>query len=150
MHWVAFAIGAALSWGMYGPTLHGGQVKLGSPFRALLCVGIAYMLVGIIVPVIALAAQGELGKGWSMPGFTQATVAGTLGALGAVFIIYAFRAGGLPMFVMPLVFGGAPVVNVLFTMYLHPPKVPPNPMLWVGFALVAAGASLVLYFKPQG
>ena len=149
MQWVIFAIGAALSWGMYGPTLHGGQVKLGSPFRALLCVGIAYMLVGIIVPVIALAAQGELGKGWSMPGFTQATFAGTLGALGAVFIIYAFRAGGLPMFVMPLVFGGAPVVNVLFTMYLHPPKVPPNPMLWVGFALVAMGASLVLYFKPQ-
>ena len=40
-----------------------------------------------------------------------------LGALGAVFIIYAFRAGGLPAYVMPLVFGGAPVVNVLFTMY---------------------------------
>ena len=150
MHWVIFAIGAALCWGMYGPTLHGGQVKLGSPFRALLCVGIAYMLVGVIVPVIALLSQGELGKGWSMPGFTQAAIAGTLGALGAVFIIYAFRAGGLPMFVMPLCFGGAPVVNVLFTMYLHPPKVPPNPMLWVGFALVAIGASLVLYFKPQG
>ena len=149
MHWIAFAIGAALSWGMYGPTLHGGQVKLGSPFRALLCVGIAYMLVGIIVPVIALASQGELSRGWTMPGFTQATFGGVLGAVGAVFIIYAFRAGGLPMFVMPLVFGGAPVVNVLFTMYLHPPKVPPNPMLWVGFALVAVGASLVLYYKPH-
>jgi hypothetical protein len=67
-----------------------------------------------------------------------------------VFIIYAFRAGGLPTYVMPLVFGGAPVVNVLFSMYLHPPKVAPNPMLWVGMALVAIGASLVLYFKPQG
>ena len=148
MQWVALAIGAALSWGMYGPTLHGGQVKLGSPFRALLCVGIAYMLVGVLVPVVALSLQGELGKGWNPSGFTQATIAGGLGALGAVFIIYAFRAGGLPMFVMPLVFGGAPLVNVLFTMYLHPPKVTPNPMLWVGFALVAMGASLVLYFKP--
>jgi hypothetical protein len=133
---------------MYGPTLHGGQVKLGSPFRALLCVGIAYMLVGVLVPVVALSMQGDLGKGWNPAGFTQATIAGGLGALGAVFIIYAFRAGGLPMFVMPLVFGGAPLVNVLFTMYLHPPKVTPNPMLWVGFALVAIGASLVLYFKP--
>ena len=133
---------------MYGQTLHGGQVKLGSPFRARLCVGIAYMLVGVLVPVAALGMQGELGKGWNTGGFTQATLAGGLGALGAVFIIYAFRAGGLPMFVMPLVFGGAPLVNVLFTMYLHPPKVTPNPMLWVGFALVAIGASLVLYFKP--
>ena len=124
-------------------------MKLGSPFRALLCVGLAYMLIGVLVPLAALATQGELNaKGWNLGGFTQATLAGGLGALGAVFIIYAFRAGGLPAYVMPIVFGGAPVINVLFTMYLHPPKVAPNPMLWVGFALVAIGASLVLYFKP--
>ncbi len=150
MHWILLAIGAALSWGFYGPTLHGGQVKLGSPFRALLCVGLAYMLVGVVVPLVALAAQGQLGsRGWTMDGFTQATFAGVLGALGAVCIIYAFRAGGLPTYVMPLVFGGAPLVNVLVSMYLHPPKVPPNPLLWVGFGFVIIGASLVLYFKPS-
>ena len=149
MHWIVFALGAALSWGFYGPALHGGQVKLGSPFRAMLCVGLAYMLIGVIVPLIALASQGELNsKGWTTAGFTQATIAGCLGALGAVFITYAFRSGGLPAYVMPLVFGGAPLVNVLFTMYLHPPKVPPNPLLWAGYAFVAIGASLVLYFKP--
>jgi hypothetical protein len=151
MPWIVLAIGAALSWGLYGPALHSGQTKLGSPFRALLCVGLAYTLIGVIVPLAALAAQGELGsKGWNLSGFTEATLAGGLGAIGAIFIIYAFRAGGLPAYVMPLVFGGAPLVNVLFTMYLHPPKVAPNPLLWVGFALVAVGASLVLYFKPQG
>ena len=150
MTWVFFAIGAALSWGLYGPVLHGGPVKLGSPFRALLCVGIAYMIIGVAVPLIALAAQGELNsRGWNASGFTQATLAGGLGAIGAVFIIYAFRSGGLPTYVMPLVFGGAPVVNVIFSMYLHPPKVAPNPLLWVGMVLVAIGASLVLYFKPQ-
>ena len=151
MNWILLAIGAALSWGLYGPTLHGGQTKLGSPFRALLCVGLAYFIIGVIVPVVALASQGELGaKGWNASGFTQATIAGGLGAAGAVCIIYAFRAGGLPTYVMPLVFGGAPVVNVLFSMYLHPPKTSPSPLLWVGMALVAVGASLVLYFKPQG
>jgi drug/metabolite transporter (DMT)-like permease len=151
MPWVFFAIGAALSWGLYGPVLHGGQVKLGSPFRALLCVGLAYMLIGVVVPLVALVSQGELSsRGWTTAGFTQATLAGGLGAIGAVFIIYAFRSGGLPTYVMPLVFGGAPVVNVLFSMWLHPPKVPPNPLLWVGMVLVAVGASLVLYFKPQG
>ena len=149
MPWIVLALGAALSWGFYGPALHSGQTKLGSPFRALLCVGVAYMLIGVIVPLVALVSQGELNKGWSAGGFTQATMAGGLGALGAVFIIYAFRAGGLPAYVMPLVFGGAPVVNVLFTMYLHPPKVPPNPLLWVGFGLIAVGAAVVLYFKPQ-
>jgi drug/metabolite transporter (DMT)-like permease len=150
MPWIVLALGAALSWGLYGPALHTGQTKLGSPFRALLCVGLAYMLIGILVPLTALASQGELNaKGWNLAGFTQATMAGGLGAIGAVFIIYAFRAGGLPAYVMPIVFGGAPVINVLFTMYLHPPRETPNPMLWVGFLLVAAGASLVLYFKPQ-
>jgi hypothetical protein len=150
MSWIVFALGAALAWGMYGPALHQGQVALGSPFRALLCVGIAYLLIGVLVPVIALASQGQLGQGWTTAGTVGATAAGTLGALGAVFIIYAFRAGGLPTYVMPLVFGGAPLVNVAVTMYLHPPKVAPNPLLWVGFAMAIAGASLVLYYKPQG
>ena len=50
---------------------------------------------------------------------------------------------------MPLVFGGAPVINVLFSMYQHPPKESPNPLLYVGFVLVALGAGMVLYFKPQ-
>ena len=149
MHWAALALGAALSWGLYGPSLHQGQTKLGSPFRALLCVGIAYFVIGVIVPVLALMTQGQLNKGWSTEGILGATGAGMLGALGAVFIIYAFRAGGLPAYVMPIVFGGAPVVNVLFTMYLHPPKVSPNPLLWLGFVFVALGASMVLYFKPQ-
>ena len=60
MHWVMLAFGAALSWGVYGATLHRGQVLLASPLRALLCVGVAYFLVGVLVPAAALAAQGEL------------------------------------------------------------------------------------------
>src|SRR4029079_8516148 len=110
MPWIVFAVGAALSWGLYGPSLHQGQTRLGSPFRALLCVGLAYFVIGVIVPVIALASQGELSaRGWNSAGAIGATLAGGLGALGAVFIIYAFRAGGLPAYVMPIVFGGAPV-----------------------------------------
>jgi uncharacterized membrane protein len=147
MSWVFFALGAALSWGLYGPTLHKGQVMLASPLKALLCVGIAYFLIGVLVPVAALGAQGDL-RGFSMSGSLAATGAGTLGALGAVFIIYAFRSGGLPAYVMPLVFGGAPLVNVLVSMAMHPPKESPNPLLWVGYLLASAGAGLVLYYKP--
>ena len=51
MLWILFALGAALSWGLYGPALHGGQVQLGSPMRALLCVGVAYFLIGVLVPL---------------------------------------------------------------------------------------------------
>jgi hypothetical protein len=51
---------------------------------------------------------------------------------------------------MPLVFGGAPLINVLYTMAVHPPKQAVNPMLFVGFLVTAIGAGMVLYFKPQG
>ena len=49
---------------------------------------------------------------------------------------------------MPLVFGGAPIVNVGLSMVLHPPKAAPNPMLYAGFLLASVGAGLVLYFRP--
>ena len=149
MIWIVFALGAALSWGVYGPALHRGQTELGSPLRALLCVGVAYFLIGVLVPVAGLAGQGGL-KGFNAGGSTWATIGGALGALGAVCIIWAFRNGGLPNYVMPLVFGGAPVINVVVSMWVHPPKTAPHPLLYVGFALAVAGAGLVLYYKPQG
>jgi uncharacterized membrane protein len=148
MIWIVFALGAAFSWGLYGAMLHQGQVRLGNPMRALLCVGVAYFLIGVLVPVAWLASQGAL-NGFNSSGTTTATIAGALGAIGAVCIIYAFRAGGLPTYVMPIVFGGAPVINVIITMWLHPPKNSPNPILYLGFLLVVVGAAMVLYFRPQ-
>ena len=41
---------------------------------------------------------------------------------------------------MPLVFAGAPLVNVLYSMWQHPPKTAPSPMLYVGFLLAAGGS----------
>lgn len=148
MLWILFVLGAVLSWGMYGPTLHKGQVSLGHPLRALLCVGAAYFLIGVLVPGVALLREGKL-NGFSLGGASLATLAGAVGALGAICIIYSFRAGGSPTYVMPLVFGGAPLVNVLVTIITHPPKAAPSPLLYVGFVLAAAGAGMVLYFKPQ-
>jgi hypothetical protein len=147
MTWILFALGAVLSWGFYGVILHKGQVALGNPLRALLCVGVAYFLIGVLVPIAGLSTQGGL-TGFNAAGSTWATIGGALGALGAVCIIWAFKAGGLPNYVMPIVFGGAPLVNVLVSMLMHPPKTAPNPMLYLGYLLAAAGGGLVLYFKP--
>ena len=141
MSWIALAFGAALSWGMYGASLHRGQLALGSPMRALLCVGVAYFLIGVLVPAGVLMSQGEM-RNFNATGTATATI-------GAVFIIFAFRSGGSPTYVMPIVFGLAPLVNVLTTMILHPPKSSVNPLLYLGFLLTAAGAGMVLYFRPQ-
>src|SRR5215813_2652263 len=148
MVWVIFAVGAVLSWGIYGPILHKGQTQLGSPMKALLCVGIAYFLIGVLVPVSALSTQGGV-SGMGQAGSIWAGLGGALGALGAVCIIYSFRNGGAPNIVMPLVFGGAPLINVLVSMAMHPPKTPPNPLLYLGYALAIAGGGMVLYYKPS-
>ena len=148
MLWVMFVIGAVLSWGAYGVLLHQGQTQLGNPLKALLCVGIAYFLIGVIVPVAGLGAQDGLSN-FSARGMIMATVAGALGAIGAACIIWAFKSGGQPVYVMPLVFAGAPIVNVLLTIALHPPKAAIHPMLYAGFALASIGAGMVLYFKPS-
>src|SRR5260370_22090749 len=112
MNWIWFGVGAVLSWGLYGPALHKGQVALGNPLRALRCVGVAYFLIAVLVPVAGLASQGQL-RGFTLGGTTAATAAGALGALGAVCIIYAFHAGGLPNYIMPLLIGAEPLCNVL-------------------------------------
>lgn len=153
MAWIAFAAGAALFWGMYGPTIHLGQVGLGGALKAFLCVGGAYFVMAVIVPSIMLAVQGEAaapaaegGNFWRGVGF--AALAGAFGALGALMVIFAFKAGGRPIYVMPLVFGGAPVVNAVYSMLLHPPKEGMNPLFIAGLAVTAMGAAMVLYFKP--
>ena len=147
MVWVIFVAGAVLSWGAYGALLHQGQTLLGSPLKALLCVGVAYFLIGVIVPVVGLSAQSNL-SGFNTGGLVSATIAGALGAIGAACIIWSFQVGGLPVYVMPLVFGGAPIVNVIVTMAIHPPTQPLSPLLFLGFAFASIGAALVLYYRP--
>jgi hypothetical protein len=147
MGWVIFVAGAVLSWGAYGALLHMGQTQLGNPLKALLCVGAAYFLIGVLLPIAALGSQGQLSD-FPTQGLIIATIAGALGAAGAACIIWAFRTGGLPVYVMPLVFGGAPIVNVIVSMAIHPPKTALNPMLFVGFVLASIGAGMVLYFRP--
>jgi len=148
MKWLIFVAGAVLSWGAYGALLHQGQTALANPLKALLCVGVAYFLIGVLVPVAGLGAQGDLSN-FNRSGLVTATIAGALGAAGAACIIYSFRFGGIPLYVMPLVFGGAPIVNVLISMMLHPPKDAVNPLMYVGVLLAASGAGMVLYFRPR-
>ena len=100
MGWVWFVAGAVLSWGAYGAMLHQGQTQLGNPLKALLCVGVAYFLIGVIVPVVGLSSQNSLSE-FNTAGLITATVAGALGAIGAVCIILASIGAGMVLYVRP-------------------------------------------------
>src|SRR6185295_18235962 len=60
MVWVIFVAGAVLAWGAYGVFLQQGQVQLGNPLKALLCVGVAYFLIAVLIPIAGLSSQGGL------------------------------------------------------------------------------------------
>ncbi len=143
----------ACCWGCYGPVLHRGQSAMGgSRLRPLLCVGLAYFLIAVIVPSLVLLSWQEPG-GWTWGGSVWSLVAGTAGAVGALGIIMAFNYGGRPIYVMPLVFGGAPIINTITSVL--PPALRGQdisdigPWFYLSLLLVAAGAVIVLLFAPR-
>lgn len=150
--WHAFVLGAILSWGVYVPVLHEGQMTIGGDLksrslRGFLCVGVAYFLTAVVLPVILMLVQGQSFE-FSTRGVTFATLGGIAGAAGALCIILSIGAGGKPMYIAPLVFAGAPIVNVFVSLLWKAPG-RPGPLFYVGLVMAAVGAGLVLYSKSD-
>jgi hypothetical protein len=138
----------ALCWGVYGPVLHIGQEAMHSALRPFMCVGAAYFLIAVIVPAALIARGGEKGS-WTMTGVIWSLAAGACGAFGALGVIMALSFGGRPIYVMPLVFGGAPVINTLLTATMNRSFNQLKAPFLAGLLLVILGAVTVLVFKPQ-
>jgi hypothetical protein len=137
----------AMCWGVYGPVLHFGREAMHSSLRPFVCVGLAYFLIAVLIP-LALLARGERG-GWTTKGVIWSLLAGAAGACGALGVILALGFGGKPIYVMPLVFGGAPVVNTLLTAFMNRAFNQLKAPFLAGLILVILGAVTVLVFKPQ-
>lgn len=153
--WLLFSLLTVASWGVYGVFLHTGQVAMGDPvngrYKAFLFVGIAYFLTAVLAPLAVLVAKGA---SWSYParGMGWSLVAGIVGAIGAFGVLLAFGAKGTPAVVMSIVFAGAPVVNALYSLWLHPPAGGFSTIRWpfiLGIMLAAVGGCLVTFYKPN-
>jgi len=150
-----YILGAALSWGIYVPLVHEATSKLGSNLRAFLMVGVAYFLVAVLIPAFFLMVAKDptakanpnfntIPMGWGL-------LAGTAGALGALCVIFAANTAGKAgvIYVAPLVFAGAPIINTIATITVfHPVKTMPDIRFFLGLVLAAAGAAMVMLFKP--
>lgn len=154
MNWLIYSLMTALFFGLYGIFLHTGQIAMKDPilgrYKAFLFVGVAYLVIAIIVPIVLLKFQGAA---FTFPtkGISLSFVAGLLGALGAFCILLAFGAKGTPAAVMSIVFAGAPVVNAIVSMKLHPPQGGVSAVPWqffLGIVLAALGGCLVTVYKP--
>ncbi len=120
----------------------------GSRLRPFLCVGLSYFLIAVIVPSLLLTQWADPGR-FTFSGSIWSLAGGTAGALGALGIIMAFTFGGKPIFVMPLVFGGAPVINTFVSVMQSGSFSQLHPIFYAGLILVAAGAVTVLVFSPK-
>jgi hypothetical protein len=153
--WLAFSLLTVASWGVYGVFLHSGQTGMADPvngrYKAFLFVGIAYFLTAVLAPLAVLLAKGA---SWAYPakGMGWSLVAGIVGAIGAFGVLLAFGAKGTPAVVMSIVFAGAPVVNALYSLWLHPPAGgwgAIKPQFFLGIMLAALGGCLVTFYKPN-
>lgn len=154
MGWLVFALMTVASWGVYGILLHSGQLAMGDPvngrYKAYLFVGIAYFITAVLAPLAVLIANGS---NWDFPmkGMSLSLIAGVVGATGAFCVLLAFGAKGTPAAVMSIVFAGAPIVNAVVAMWLHPPAGGVSAIRWqfvAGIVLAAIGGCLVTFYKP--
>ena len=161
--WIYFALMTVISWGVYGVILHKGRghMPMGpetphAGLKAFLFVCVAYALIG----VASAALLKVRGSDWSFTGdgIKWSLIAGAAGAVGAFTLVLALGAaapiykGAAAAAVMPIVFGGAPVINTLTAMLLHPPTggfkaIPPQFIL--GCVLAAVGAFMVAKYAPS-
>jgi hypothetical protein len=160
--WLAgvFAVCTAFFWGTYGPLLLKGHTLMGSGrLRPFICVGIAYLIIAIVGPILVMYLTGMekgsgLGSGWTTGGIIWSLAGGAAGALGAFALIMALNYGGASstIYVMPLVFGCAPVVSTITSIYMARmagKTVEISPFFAAGLILVAAGAITLLIFAPK-
>ncbi len=174
--WLFYVALAGLSWGTYVPIIFYGGSELGgkasSRFLAILCVGVAYFVIGVLFPLFMFITQWA-GISWgdvnvTSTGLIFSGLAGVAGAVGAICVIFATQSAvaagkslstpdpnAYKVFIAPLIFGLAPVINVLVSMVWHPKTGEafhfglkfPHPVLWVGILFVGVGAGMVLYAK---
>src|SRR4051794_6856162 len=136
--WLLYVALAGLSWGTYVPLIfYGGNElggKPGSRLMAILCVGIAYFLIGVLFPLGMFLSKQTEWPDLTSTGLIFSGLAGVAGAVGALCVIFATKAAvqtargsGLPpetykLYIAPLIFGLAPVINTIVSMFWHPQK----------------------------
>lgn len=152
---VMFALGTAICWGLYGPTLSLARSpeKLYSPFKPYVGIGLAYLVLAIAGGMVAMKFQGD---SFSFTGNESRAIVwgflgGALGALGALCLTTAMFKGGaaMPQVVMPIVFGGAITVNAIVSFVQNRNKIATSPWLWVGIVGMAVCIVLVASNTPH-
>ncbi len=168
---ILFAVGTAIFWGCYGPTIGNAQSPRvdgrpllppdgWTPFKPYVFIGIAYLVIAIAGGLAMMKIQGD-SFNYSGPAgdsgrshFEPAKwgfLAGCLGAAGALCLTTAMMTSrGNALLVMPIVFGGAVSVTAIVALLQERGQLTIHPMLWVGMAMTVMGIVIVVRNTPHG
>src|SRR5262249_8275579 len=174
--WWGYVLLAGVAWGTDAPLIFYGGTELstgpgtiGGRLASILCVGVAYFVLAVVIPVVLMATRDDAKPDWKINGLVFSGLAGVAGAVGAICVIFASKAavdtakaqGINPatyrIYIAPLIFALAPAINTLLSLILHPQSGDPFNFeldmpgwkLPAGIVLVAIGTFLVLYSKEE-
>jgi hypothetical protein len=174
--WWGYVILAGLAWGTYVPIIFYGGTELttrpgtiGGRLASILCVGGAYFVMGVVIPLILMSLREDARPEWKTNGLIFSGLAGIAGAVGAICVIFASKAAvdqakldginpaSYRMYIAPLIFSLAPAINTLLSLIWHPQKESPwhfafempGWKLPLGILFVALGTFLVLMSKEE-
>jgi hypothetical protein len=95
--WWGYVILAGLSWGTYVPIIFfgGGELggKPGARLAAIVCVGVAYLVLAIVIPGIIFMVNQQQREEVNLTanGLIFASLAGVMGAVGAICVVFASK-----------------------------------------------------------
>jgi hypothetical protein len=180
--WLIYVAIAGLAWGTYVPLVFFGGSELKSPpgnvggrLTSILCVGIAYFVLAVAIPILLISFGDSKTYSWptiTTNGLVFSSLAGVAGAVGAICVIFGSKAAidagrainpadpnMFRIYLAPLIFALAPLINTLVSLVWHPDAKTgewfhfgfemPSWKLVVGIVLVGAGSFLVLLSKEE-
>ncbi|MCS7020201.1 MAG: hypothetical protein NZU63_00060 [Gemmataceae bacterium] len=174
--WWVYVLLAGLAWGTYVPLIFYGGTELttrpgtiGGRLASILCVGVAYFILAVVIPVTLMLTRDDAKPEWRLTGLVFSGLAGAAGAIGAICVIFASKAAvdqakldGLDpasyrIYIAPLIFALAPLINTLLSLVWHPQPGQPWHFAWeapgwklpTGILLAAVGTFLVLLSKED-
>lgn len=170
MNWLGYALTTVFFWGVYGVLLHLGRSYMpmtpsevgNAGLKAFLFVCVAYAVIGVAAFFLLRNRGSDMSFG--IGGISWSLIAGLAGAAGAFTLVLALGAAATPVkfggggygamaavAVMPIVFGGAPIVNAIVTIMKSPPAGGVrdiDPVFYLGMIVAICGVVITVKTAP--
>lgn len=139
--WLIYSVLTLVFWSAWSPMINYSTQALGNPLRVLLFEAAGFLVVLLPLPLI-------MAYGTTTPSPRADVVAfgaGLFAALGTLAIIYAFKGGGRPEIIVPLI-SLSPALTVLWMWLFFEARL--NLMQGVGVSMAIVAAFILARYSP--